>query len=234
MARDDPTELPFRKFLRRSGAQGTARWARRLLLVLCGVALAFGLLLAGRMLRETGGFSAGPVASAGRAPPEVVTPPPPAVEPAPPPPPAAPAPTRTRFVKPVRFEPPYEPIDARRFRAGDTTIVLTGIDAPERMTLCEDFSKARWICGIQARAALYYLIRAETLTCLEAENQPVTEKHLAGTCTFGARDVATELVRSGYARPMGVAPGPAMLKAEDEARMALRGLWDGNWTLAPR
>lgn len=248
MSREDPAELPFRKFLRASGTTTSGIWARRLMLAFAGFALAFGALLVALHFRDKGVFTGKDMftskdmrAWTGRAAPDVI--------PAPPEPPPLVAQegegslpvspfspfamgASARFIRPLRFDPPYDPIDAKTFRASDVTITLTGIDAPERTAICEDFGKVRWICGIQARVALYYIIRADTLSCLRGREEPEAGKSLRGTCTIKGRDVATELVRTGYARAAGL-PSREMAEAEAEARTALRGLWRGNWTIVP-
>ena len=246
MSRDNPAELPFRKFLRASGAVTSGVWAKRLMLAFAGFALAFGALLVALHFRDKGLFARAGLQSGneirawtGRTAPDVIPAPP-----EPPPPlgqdgqgglPVSPfSPfamgTPASFLKPIRFDPPYDPIDAKSFRASDVTITLTGIETPERTAICEDFEKVRWICGIQARVALYYLIRADTLSCLRGRSEPGVAKQLRGTCSIKGRDVATELVRTGYARTVGL-PNREMAEAEAEARAALRGLWRGNWTI---
>lgn len=248
MSRDDPAELPFRKFLKASGVVTSGVWAKRLMLAFAGFALAFGVLLVALHFRDKGFFAGQGILTSkdmrawtGRTAPDVI--------PAPPDPPPLVAQegegilplspfspfafgTAASFTKPVRVSPPYDPIDARSFRASDVTIILTGIETPERTAICEDIEKVRWICGIQARVALYYLIRADALACVRGRDEPAAGQVLRGTCTIRGRDVATELVRTGYARAAGL-PSREMAEAEAEARAALRGLWRGNSKIVP-
>ena len=56
---------------------------------------------------------------------------------------------------------------------------------------------------------------------------------MVGACRVQGRDVATELVRVGFARPVGIAPR-AMLEAEAEAQADRRGLWRGDWKIVQR
>lgn len=139
-----------------------------------------------------------------------------------------------RFVRARRFAPPYLPVDARSFRAGEAGFILADITVPPVRAVCVDETGERWICGIMARAAAYNLIRAEPVACLpkpEAAPMPTVEPDtVVGTCFFSQGNLAVELVRLGFARPAG-APSREMIAAEEEARAARRGLWRGDWKI---
>lgn len=135
------------------------------------------------------------------------------------------------FVKPIRFAPPYEPIDAASFKAGDTVVQIMGMDAPPRSAICEGADKALWICGIEARVAFYYLIRAEPLRCRRAiDDQAGPAQMIRASCLIRNKDLATEFVRTGFARA-GFQANREMIEAEEEARKAGRGLWRGGWKI---
>ncbi len=141
-----------------------------------------------------------------------------------------------RFRRVITIEPPYEMVDSRRFYAGDQLIVFTGITAPAMDAVCENPDKTLSPCGIFARATLYALIRGERLTCQSQGSAPELApppEALVGACRMRGKDVATEFVRVGFARPAGFAPR-AMLDAEAEARAEARGLWRNDWKIVTR
>lgn len=141
-----------------------------------------------------------------------------------------------RFRRVITVEPPYEMVDARRFYAGDQLIVLSGIAAPPMDAVCDNPDKTLSPCGIFARATLYAIIRGEKLTCQSQGAAPELSPPpaaLVGACRMQGKDVATELVRVGFARPQGFAPR-AMLEAAAEANAERRGLWRNNWSIVQR
>lgn len=141
-----------------------------------------------------------------------------------------------RFRRSIIIEPPFDMIDARSFHAGDNLIVLSGISVPPMDTACENVDRTLWPCGIFARATLYAIIRGERLSCQSqgsvAEPAPPAGA-LVGACRVQGKDVATELVRVGFARPIGF-PSRAMLEAEAEAQADKRGLWRNAWKMVQR
>ncbi|MCU0820383.1 MAG: hypothetical protein MUF11_13980 [Beijerinckiaceae bacterium] len=141
-----------------------------------------------------------------------------------------------RFRRVITVEPPYEMVDSRRFYSGEQLIVLTGITAPPMDAVCENPDKTLSPCGIFARATLYAIIRGEKLTCQSQGTAPELSPPsgaLVGACRMRGKDVATELVRIGFAKPLGFAPR-AMLEAESEARAEIRGLWRNDWKMVAR
>lgn len=138
---------------------------------------------------------------------------------------------RRGFVKPIRFAPPYEPIDAASFKVGETIVQIIGMDAPPKTAICEGADKALWICGIEARVAFYYLIRAEPLHCRRAiDDAAGLAPVIRASCLIRDKDLATEFVRTGFARA-GFRASRDMIEAEEEARQAGRGLWRGGWKI---
>ncbi len=141
-----------------------------------------------------------------------------------------------RFRRVITVDPPYDMVDSRRFHAGDQLIVLTGITAPAMDAVCENPDKTLSPCGIFARATLYALIRGERLICQSQGSAPDLAPPpgaLVGACRVQGKDLATEFVRIGFARPAGFAPR-AMLDAEAEARAEARGLWRNDWKFVTR
>lgn len=141
---------------------------------------------------------------------------------------------RQGFVKPLRLEPPFDPITSVNFKNEDFRIALGGVEGPEADSACRGANDELWACGLEARVALHTLLRGKALRC---------EGHLPGwkldllgkglvpaACRFGEKDVAVELIRTGFARSVGLADR-AKLAAEEEARVAGRGLWRGGWRI---
>lgn len=228
---DGHTDLPFRKFLRRSADTPVVRSREMLLLGAIGVAAALVLMLSVLALRKVEWRF-----STGRQAPVVV------------PAPAEKAPAETEaepdisvlsrqaltgkatFRRQVILEPPFQPVEARIFKTEAETVLLGGIDGPGALAVCEDESKALWACGLQARSALYNLIRLDNVRCVPfALDDRIAVAGLAPSkCFASGLNVAVELVRAGFARPVGL-PDRAMADAEAEARAAVRGMWRGGW-----
>ncbi len=128
---------------------------------------------------------------------------------------------------PVRAE-PVQLSDGDSFRLGDMRYRLHGIDAPELHQDCKDANGKSWPCGIRARSELRRLIGTHPVEC-----KAVTVDRfgrVVATCQAGGKDLAEEMVRSGYAtiftRPGFSSP---YAKALDEARADKRGIWVGSF-----
>ena len=111
-------------------------------------------------------------------------------------------------------------IREKRFR-------LFGIDAPEGRQLCTMPDGKSWPCGRRAAFALADHIGERTVTC-----EPTGKRswdRLVARCFLAREDLAAWLVREGWA----VAEprfSTEYLPQEDDARHALRGLWQGRFT----
>lgn len=233
----DPQEdFPFRKFLRRHADGPAVKLQQTVLLTLIGFSATLGLALAAYSLRDVNWR-----VWTGRQAPQVI--------PAPPEPvrsqgdvvPALPSSVLSPqalgrisgLSKPVLVEPPYDYIDASSFRSSATIVLLAGIDAPKRAAVCQAADKTLWPCGIMARVALFNVIRHKPVLCepdpvIDPTTQPANT--IFGSCMLEGRNIAVELVRSGFARAAGL-PSRDMQEAEEEARAATRGLWNGNWQI---
>lgn len=150
--------------------------------------------------------------------------------------PFAPAPIgpRVSLMRQMRLEPPFEPLDAIRFRSGDVRIQLADLEGPSADAVCLDAEHLRWGCGRQGRAALYNLIREATLTCRgsTAPTEPDDPPMRLARCEIAGDDLATEIVRAGFAQS-GTLGVTAQRAAMMEAQSAKRGLWNGDWTILP-
>lgn len=230
-------EFPFRKFLRRHADSPAIKWQQTLVLALIGFSATLGLALVAMKLRNVEWR-----AWTGRQAPSVIQAP------------ANPAPGTlveanpmlpssvlspqafgriSGLSRPVLVEPPFEYIDVQSFRSNATTVVLADIDAPKRAAVCMGADKTLWPCGIMARVALFNVIRHKPVLChakLIGEAPALPANTIYGTCLLHNQDIAVELVRSGFARSAGF-PSRDMQEAEQEAKAATRGLWNGNWNI---
>lgn len=138
-----------------------------------------------------------------------------------------------RLRRTVLFEPPYETLDAIRFRARKQVVLISGVSAPPWDAVCRNEEGALWGCGRRAQVALHNLIRAEPLVCtLDAMPGSTRElEYLAGDCRGAFGDLATAIVRGGWARPESGLATPDLRRAMDHAELEKLGLWQGNWTL---
>lgn len=123
---------------------------------------------------------------------------------------------------------PVQLSDGDSFRLGDMRYRLHGIDAPELHQDCKDAQGKDWPCGIKARSELRRLIGTYPVEC-----KAVTVDRfgrVVATCTAGGKDLAEEMVRSGYAtvftRPGFSSPYD---KAQAQARTEKRGIWAGSF-----
>jgi endonuclease YncB( thermonuclease family) len=132
------------------------------------------------------------------------------------------------------LRPPFDMVDAQNFSAQDRRISLADIETPPLNAACKNTDGTLWPCGIYARATLYTIIRTETLACLEKRSDTLPPSPPAAPlmrCKMqSGRDVATELIRVGFARPFGLV-GQEAAKALAEAQGEKRGMWRNNWNV---
>jgi endonuclease YncB( thermonuclease family) len=112
--------------------------------------------------------------------------------------------------------------DAGTLQSGKVVIRLAGITAREADAACKDAAGKSWPCGAAAKTALTGLIRARAVTC--ALPKSGEQNIFDGRCAVGGTDLATWLVRQGWATPK--APNEAALaKAAAAAKSEKLGLW---------
>lgn len=136
--------------------------------------------------------------------------------------------SRYRLGRPVPIEGDVEPLDATSFRSGALRVRLRHVRGPERNAVCRDGDGVLWSCGLQARAALINVLRAQAVTCRPALDTPgERDSH---DCRVGDVDLSHLLVQLGWARP---SPLSSAIFAQDvaTARAADAGLWRGNWSV---
>jgi endonuclease YncB( thermonuclease family) len=117
-------------------------------------------------------------------------------------------------------------IDADTIEIHGQRVRLHGIDAPEGGQTCLDAAGRNWRCGQRAALALQDLIGRRTVTCDERDVDRYGR--IVGRCLAGDLDINEWLVAQGLAlayRRYSL----DYVSAEDEARVAGRGMWAGTF-----
>jgi endonuclease YncB( thermonuclease family) len=129
----------------------------------------------------------------------------------------------------ARIAGPAEVSDGDTLVVGGLRVRLFGADAPESAQLCGTAGGGEWDCGAAATDRLRDLVEGETVTCA------ITERDLYGrvvaACAAGGRDLGAAMVGEGLAWAYR-AYSDAYVGAEDEARAAGRGVWQGEALVA--
>lgn len=135
----------------------------------------------------------------------------------------------TAFATPAASQQgPVRLADGDSFSLGRERYRLYGIDAPELHQECTDARGQPWPCGIRARSELRRIIGTNPVEC-RTQSIDRYGRHIA-VCHVAGRDLAEEMVRSGFATVIdrrGV-PNPYEA-AQAEARAAKRGIWAGRF-----
>ena len=120
-------------------------------------------------------------------------------------------------------------MNAGQFESGGRTIRLLGVTAPARGQTCTSATGQDWPCGTRAAAALSALIRARAVDC---EVRDGSKDEGLATCRVGKTDLATWVLRHGWARPSEGA-AESYSGAYESAKSEKLGLWsDGPSDLA--
>ena len=108
--------------------------------------------------------------------------------------------------------------DGDSIRVGEQRVVLWGIDAPGRKSVCGDVRTGR-----AARDALRQIVGRRQVTCTVRE----TDRHgrAVSDCQVGGRDLGALMVEQGWARDWPRHSCGAYANAEASARQARRGVW---------
>lgn len=116
--------------------------------------------------------------------------------------------------------------DGDSLRSGRLKIRLHGIDAPELKQTCTDPTGAAWPCGHAARDAMRKLATKRPLQCdlMDVDRYG----RLIMRCRAGDTDIAKHLVASGLALAYR-RYSEDYVAAEQAARAARRGLWQGDF-----
>jgi endonuclease YncB( thermonuclease family) len=106
-------------------------------------------------------------------------------------------------------------------KVADTTVRLSGIEAPERAQLCGK-DAGKWRCAEAARVALSKVVGGRPVRCrlggTDSGGSPL------GHCTIDSVDINADLVRQGYAFAEGGASS-RYAGHEKDARTAKAGMW---------
>jgi endonuclease YncB( thermonuclease family) len=146
-----------------------------------------------------------------------------------------------------RFFPP-ERITAAvaQTKDGDTIVVnsttfrLYGMDAPEYRQTCKDAKGNDWPCGKAARSQLDAYVQSGSIVC-EPRAEDKYNRKVAKCASATVPDLAEAMVRSGLAISPAERGTAAYADAEQAAKDAKRGIWQGSFdnpadyrTLHPR
>lgn len=119
-------------------------------------------------------------------------------------------------------------IDGDTLEIHGTRIRLHAVDAPETRQTCYTKSSKPYRCGVEASRALDEFVGRATVTC--ERKQTDRYGRMVARCRARGVDLGEWLVRNGH----GVAYrayGKAYVAAEDEARLAKRGIWAGKFDM---
>ena len=131
---------------------------------------------------------------------------------------------------PIPLAPPFEVDDGLTIRTETQRVHLAGLEGPARDAICFDPDNKLWACGLQARAALYNVIRRAELVCRRVQPADATIPNVE--CAIGREDVGRQLVAQGFARP-ALERGAEIRAALDAAKRNNLGLWNGGWRIRP-
>lgn len=118
--------------------------------------------------------------------------------------------------------------DGDSFVIQQTTIRLDGIDAPEIKQNCYSADGSIWRCGPEARNQLAKMLRKGDVKC-EPQAKDRYGRTIAKCSSQGIPDIAEEMVRLGWAINAAKIGEGKYATAEEEAKNAKRGLWQGKF-----
>lgn len=120
----------------------------------------------------------------------------------------------------------FAAIDGDSLRKGKDEFRLRAIDAPELRQNCETANGESYPCGRRAHEALRKLVGESELSCAVTE----TDRYgrFVSICKAGAKDIAGEMVRTGWAVAYRQ-HGRDYVGMEEEAKAQRRGLWQGTF-----
>lgn len=110
------------------------------------------------------------------------------------------------------------------FAIGSTTLTLAGMDAPELIQHCADSLGKPYACGRIAAERLIRLVDGETVKC---RRMPAALG--SARCFIGKTDLTLIMLDEGHAITTAVGRNSNYLLAEDKARRAKRGIWQGKF-----
>ena len=119
--------------------------------------------------------------------------------------------------------------DGDSLRAGDFRLRLYGIDAPEIRQHCEDDANKRYQCGNMAQQYLASLAMPDLpLACVLKDIDRY--KRLIVQCMADGKDIATEMVRAGWAVAYRRYSSD-YIADEQFAKTSQQGIWQGRFIM---
>lgn len=113
-------------------------------------------------------------------------------------------------------------VDGTTLRDETKRISLNHVQPVPLRATCISEDGERWQCGVRARTALRAFIRQKRVTC--SELRAVHDDKLAATCSVGKHDLATWLIKNGWAKAGSDAPD-TLKKIAERARQSEKGIW---------
>jgi len=133
--------------------------------------------------------------------------------------------------KPMQKPPPRPPepvlfarpiiVAAGVLASGTTTVRVAGVDPLPIDASCTTASGPPWPCGAFARTAFQRFVRQRTIACDRAGSFN-SKQETVTSCTVGGVDIATWLVKHGWAMPADPSAHEDVLA---QARADRRGQW---------
>lgn len=120
----------------------------------------------------------------------------------------------------------FTAVDGDSLRKDGKDYRLHAIDAPELFQTCERADGSAYDCGREARDALRRLIRSATVTCQVLDTDRYGRS--VSECSAGGVNLNDAMVRQGWAVAY-TRHGQDHSVAQDEARAAKRGIWQGRF-----
>ena len=118
--------------------------------------------------------------------------------------------------------------DGDSFVIQQTTIRLDGIDAPELKQNCYSADGSIWRCGGEARNQLAKMLRKGDVKC-EPRTKDRYGRTIAKCSARDTPDIAETMVRMGWAINAAKIGEGKYAAAEEEAKNAKRGIWQGQF-----
>ena len=116
-------------------------------------------------------------------------------------------------------------IDGDSLKVAGTPIRVFGIDAPEWRQRCRGANGHLYRCGRWAFRALAHRLRSAPVRCVPRARDRFAR--IVATCYQGTDDLARWLVAQGLALDWPRYSGGEYADAQDTARRAERGMWQG-------
>ena len=123
---------------------------------------------------------------------------------------------------------PVRLADGDSFSLGRERYRLYGIDAPELHQQCTDSAGRAWPCGTRARSELRRIIGTHPVHCRTVSTDRYGRN--IAVCQAGGRDLAEEMVRSGFATVIDRRGDTNPYRgAQAAARADKSGIWAGTF-----